>query len=172
MEEKDLQNQEEQSVSGKKDVEDGNNYIEAIKEMKKNSVSRDAYEKVQNENKELLNALINGKQIEIPEPKEKPDVSKLRADLFKEENDLSNLEYVKKALELREALIEDGEPDPFLPWGKRIAPDDSDIVKANRVAEALKQCVEYADGNSEIFTNELQRIMVDIPILRQNKFRR
>ena len=52
--------------------------------------------------------------------------------------------------------------DPFLPQGKQIAATSDDIKSANRVAEALKDCVEYANGDSQLFTNELQRITRDV----------
>ena len=54
-----------------------------------------------------------------------------------------------------------GETDPFLPVGKRIVPEQSDIEAANRVAEHLRECIEIANGDSAVFTNELQRRMID-----------
>ena len=48
-------------VSGEENVNDSINYIEAIKEMKQNSVSKQAYDKLREENKQLLDSLINGK---------------------------------------------------------------------------------------------------------------
>ena len=56
----------ENSVSEQENVGDNTaNYIEAIKEMKANSVSKEAYVKLQQENKQLLNSLVNGQGIEI-----------------------------------------------------------------------------------------------------------
>jgi hypothetical protein len=57
--------------------------------------------------------------------------------------------------------MDKGEPDPFLPVSSRYAPTIEDITKANKVAEAFQSCVDYADGNSEIFTQELMRITND-----------
>ena len=146
------------SVSQQENVEqDTNNYIEAIKEIKANSVSKQAYDKLKEENKQLLDSLINGKEIELPKQKEPVDVNKIRSKLFDEAKSLSNLEYVSTALKLRDGLLERGEPDPFLPYGQNISPTDEDIAKAERVATVMKECVEYADGDSELFTNELMR---------------
>ena len=62
----------ENSVSEQENVGDNTaNYIEAIKEMKANSVSKEAYVKLQQENKQLLNSLVNGQSIEVE--KEEPE---------------------------------------------------------------------------------------------------
>ena len=146
------------SVSQQENVEqDTNNYIEAIKEIKANSVSKQAYEKLKEENKQLLDSLINGKEIELPKQKEPVDIDKIRSKLFDEDRPLSNLEYVSNALKLRDELLERGERDPFLPYGQNISPTDEDIIKADRVATVMKECLEYAGGDSELFTNELMR---------------
>ena len=76
-------------------------------------------------------------------------------------HDLNNLEYITKTLELRDALLEKGEPDPFLPISSKNTPTIEEITKANNVAEAFRSCVEYAAGDSEIFTQELMRITND-----------
>lgn len=76
----------------------------------------------------------------------------------------SNLQYIERTLALREALIAEGKPDPFLPVGSQIMPTEEDIAAANRVATVLKECVEYAQGDSSVFTNELQRRLVDVKI--------
>lgn len=153
------ENLNEQSVSQQETVDDATNYIEAIKEMKRNSVSKADYEKLQAENRQLLDSLINGNQVEMINPEPPVDINELRNDLFNKDN--TNLSFIEKSLKLRDALIKSGQPDIFLPIGKQIAPTDEDIAKAQKVADALSDCVEYADGNSEIFTQELQRIMVD-----------
>lgn len=158
------------SVSQQENVEqDTNNYIEAIKEMKANSVDKAAYDKLKEENKQLLDALINGGQVTQELQKEPVDIDSLRKRLFGGEAELSNLDYMKTALELREALLDQGSPDPFLPYGQNIAPTDEDIRTADRVAEAIKSCIDYADGDSEIFTNELQRIMVDTSPIKRGR---
>lgn len=161
---------EEVSVSQQETVEqDTNNYIEALREMKANSVSKAAYDKLKEDNKQLLDALINGGQVTQETQKEPVDIDKLRRKLFSQDSDLSNLEYMKTALELREELLDRGSPDPFLPYGQNITPTDEDIKTADRVAEAIKASIEYADGDSEVFTNELQRIMVDTSPLKRGR---
>lgn len=148
-----------------------NNYLDVINNLKANSVDKDEYNRVVEENKRILDAYVNGSKIEGYDNEEvKVDVNELRSSLYGENNgELSNLEYVEKTLALRDELIRQGEADPFLPLGQKIAPTDEDIACANKVADALRDCVEYANGDSAIFTNELQRIMVDTPLPRRRR---
>lgn len=140
---------------------DNNQYIDALNQLKQNSVDRSKYEELRAENKKLLDSIVNGTEIAQPTV-EKKSIEELRANYLKE--DQSNLEYITNALALREALIAEGKPDPFLPIGEQILPTDEDVAKANNVATVLKECVDYAEGDSAIFTNELQRRLVDIKI--------
>lgn len=150
--------QEQTNVTG--EVDSSADYIAAINELKQNSVDRSKYEQLRAENKRLLDSIVNGQSVDTPKPEDKPSIEELRKRLFKDEP-TSNLEYVSNALELRKALIENGEKDPFLPWGNKIIPTTEDIECAERVARVMQECVDYADGDSELFTNELQRRTVD-----------
>ena len=148
-------------------VEDNtNDYIDQIKKLKESSVSKDDYNKLKADNKKLIDALANGTQMDVVEPKVSAveKINELRTKLFGKGNNLDNLEYCKTAVELRDALIENGEKDPFLPFGHNVVATDSDNESANRVATILKECIDYADGDSNIFTNELQRRTVDVVI--------
>lgn len=136
------------------------NYIDVIQKLKADSVDKKEYEKVLKENKQLLDTLVSGKQEEKPAKKEETvNIDELRDNLFNKDN--NNLEYTKKALKLRKELMEKGEVDPFLPNGTQIKPDMVDEAAADKVAKILEHCIEYAEGDSEVFTNELQRVMVD-----------
>ena len=134
-------------------------YISALKEIKENSVSREAYDKLKADNKKLLDSLVNGKEMEI---KSQPvDVAELRSKLFNKDKPLSNLDYISTALQLRDTLIEQGEPDPFLPVGEKVVITDSDIEKDENVASVLQDIVDIADGNNVVFNQEYQRRVVD-----------
>ena len=97
----------------------------------------------------------------------KEQIDDLRNELFNSPRELTNLEYVTKAMELREALIENGEPDPFLPVGKQISPTRDDLEGAEKVAQVYKECIDYAEGDSEVFTNELMRRTRDVKLPRK-----
>lgn len=164
-----LEEEKEISVTGT--VEDNTqDYINAIKDLKKNSVDRSEYEKLRAENKKLIDAVVNGQpgqeeQVVVKHSKEQID--DLRNDLFNSPRELNNLEFITKAMELREALMENGEPDPFLPVGKQISPTRDDIEGAEKVAQVYKECIEYAEGDSEVFTNELMRRTRDVKLPRK-----
>ena len=140
------------------------NYIETIKQLKQTTVPKTELEKLQAENKKLLDTLLEGGEMEAAAStaqKRTPD--EIRKELFGDNADsLTNLEFAQKAIELREAILDEGGIDPFVPQGSKIIAEDSDFATAEKVAEALKSCIEYADGNSEIFTNELMRITADV----------
>ena len=136
-------------------------YLAAINELKQNSVDRSKYDALKAENKKLLDSIVNGTEIAQP-VEEKKSIEELRANYLKE--DQNNLEYITNVLALREALMAEGKPDPFLPIGEQILPTDDDVTKANDVAAVLKECVDYAEGDSDVFTNELQRRLVDVKI--------
>ena len=163
--------EEENNISVTGTVEDNTqDYLAAIKELKEKSVDRSEYDKLRAENKKLIDAVVNGQpgQEEPAERKHsKEQIDELRNDLFNSPRELNNLEYITKAMELREALIENGEPDPFLPYGKQISPTRDDLECAEKVAQVYKECIEYADGDSEVFTNELMRRTRDVKLPRK-----
>lgn len=136
-------------------------YIDQIEQLRANSVSRADYDKLKAEHNRAMNALINGGQIDDPKA-EKVDKDALRKELYSQDNGLSNLEYWQKTLTLRQAIIDDGGKDPFLPYGQKIAPTAEDVEAANRVAKVVQECIDYADGDSRIFTNELDRRTTDM----------
>ena len=133
--------------------------VQALSELKQNSVSKDQYNKVIAERDRYAKALFNGTSEDI-EKKEPVDIDTLRKDLFTK--DLSNLEFAEKALALREAIIEKDGVDIFVGKGEKLAPTDEDYRAAQKVADGLRSCVDIADGNSEIFTRELMRITNDV----------
>ena len=156
-----MQEEKELNVSGEKVEDMTPDYLAAINELKQNSVNREDYNKLKAENKKLLDSIVNGTPVEVQSPQRK-SIEELRAAYLKE--DQTNLEYISNALKLREALISEGKPDPFLPVGEQILPTDEDVAAANKVASVLQECVDYAEGDSAVFTNELQRRLVDVKI--------
>ena len=134
-------------------------YINQIKDLKENTVSREEYERIKNDNKELAKALINGTGANIPgitKPEEKPDLDDLRKKLFtkKSKNDL---EYFTNLLALRDGVMADGQPDPFLPINREFRATAQDEADAERIATQIKEAIEYADGDPAVFSNDLRR---------------
>ena len=146
------------------------NYIEAMAEMRKNTVSKEEYNKVLEENKQLVNTLVNGGSIQVEQSEVFVDTDALKKELSSKE--MTNLEYATKALQLRDELLKRGEKDPFLPNGHEYIPNDTDNQEAQRAADALQYCVDVADGDPHVFQTELQRILVDPILPRKSNNRR
>lgn len=142
-------------------------YIKAIKEIKSNSVSKEAYDKLAAEHKQLLEDYINNQPIKPQEEQTPVDINELRSKLFNSE--LTNLEYASTMLELRNAIIAQGGDDPFIPSGHKVTLDGTEAAKAQRAAEALEYCIEMADGDSGVFTAKLQSILKDTTLTKPTR---
>lgn len=155
---------EEKKVETGKKVEDNTqDYLAAIKELKENSVNRQEYEKLKAENKKLLDAYINGGEIAQPVANEEPSIAELRKKVFDNPNQ-TNLEYVTNILALRNALIEKGQPDPFVGASSHYEPTVDDYARAEKVARIFQEMVDTADGDPNVFLNEFQRRVKDTNI--------
>ena len=132
-------------------------YVEQIKKLKATTVSKEVFEKLTAENKKLLEALVDGKEIEAGNTAE----ALTKADYVKVLNnpDVSNLEYCKAALGVRNLVLAEKGIDVFMPNGASATAEDQE--KAQAVADAIQECIDYADGDSALFTQELQRKTVD-----------
>ena len=140
-------------------VNENQNYIDAINELKANSVDKAKYEKLKAENKQLLDTLVAGGSLEQKPIAEKADIAAMRQDLFNNRRQLTNLDFVERMLELRNAVMEDGGDDPFLPFGVNTQRTQADYDAARKCAEMLQECVDAADHNPEIFNAQLKTIM-------------
>ena len=153
----------ETNVTGEA-VDSTEDYIAAINELKQNTVERSKYDQLRADNKRLISALANGETV-AGAPASAADnaerINDLRKKLFNKDAQMSNLEYAETALQLRDLIIDNGGADIFLPRGHEVLATNADVEAASRVADVLRYCVEYADGNSDIFTDELQRRMID-----------
>lgn len=145
------------------DTEEPIDYIAKIQEIKENTVAKEKYSKLVKENKQLIEALVNGQQIETQEPPR--GIEELRKAFFSKDADKFNIDYVRDALDLRDAIIENGMPDPFLPVGSNITITADMRDTAERVAQGLRECVDASEGDPSLFTAQLQRMLRDpIPI--------
>ena len=160
-------NEEEKAAP---EITNAQEYVEAVKKLKESTVDKALYEKQVNDNKILREAILDGKTLDGSDQKEenKPDKEALLKKLIESgDAQLSNAEYVKTALELRQALIDSGDLDPFLPVGNKIQPTVEDIEKATRVAEGLQYCLDEAtdeetgETDEDIFNAMLKKIIAE-----------
>ena len=148
------QQQEQQKTENTSDVD----YIKVISDLKHNSVPIEKYNKLKEDNQKLLNSFVNGEDIQRPDKPEKVDVAQIRESMFGvKAKQMTNLEFIDNALKLRKQILDDGGVDIFVPTGHKVQTTNNDYESAQRVAKVLQECVDYASGNSEVFTDELKR---------------
>ena len=143
-------------------------YVEAIKNLKQNSVSKADYDALRLENKKLLQAVVNGQTIEVEPEEPEVDLAQLRKNVFDNPNQ-TNLEYVTNVLKLRDAVLEKEGYDVFVPQSSQYSPTQDDIARANKVAEQFQEMVDVANGNPNVFLNEFQRRVKDDTPIRRKK---
>lgn len=141
-------------------VDTSADYIAAIQQLKATTVSKDDYDALVAERKQLLDSIVNGTASTQESESNTPDYETIkkecRTKLFSEGSELSNLEYCKTALELRDAVLQTEGIDIFVGSGHQLTPSQDDYDKAQRVADIMQECIDEAGGNSAIFTAQLQ----------------
>ena len=163
-----MQENENVTPEEKEENKDNSIYIDEIKKLKENTVSKEDFEKLEAERNELLKAYIDGKDIDIDLPGENntdsdKTIEELRKSLLREDSDMTNLDFWKKSLKLREEIIErDGEDaDPFLPHSSQYAVSQDDKNSVARVVSAVEDCIEKSEGNPETFRALLNSMIMD-----------
>ena len=158
------------------DTQDTNQYqeyIDQINELKSNSVSRAEYDKIREENRTLLSNIVNGtggSRVEETPAAPAESLNDLRNRVFT--NSKSDIEYVAGILEIRDRVMAEGGADPFVNDNDRYAATDDDKANAQKLAEGLRHCLDVADGNNDVFFQELTRITRDTPITPNKSKRR
>lgn len=151
-----MENEQNLNERNEENGSDNMDYLAAIKELKANTVDRTKYDKLKEENKKLLDAVVNGGEYQGSQESSEVDIPELRKKVF-ETKDPTNLEYITNVLNLRDALMEEGYEDPFVPQGTNVMASDLDRALAERVANELKDMVEKADGDPNVFLAEYKR---------------
>jgi len=138
-------------------------YIEAIKSLKQNTVDKTAYDALRSENKKLLESLVNGEEIQPQNKVLSESIDELRHDILNNDS-LTNLEYWDKVLKLRSALLKRGDEDPFVPQGQKVNATAADYATAEKVATIMQEMVDNSEGDPNVFLNEYQRRVKDTNI--------
>jgi len=132
-------------------------YAAALKKQKENSVPKDEYEKLKAEHEKLIADMIEGKNQPLVVDTSKPETVATK-DLVKKilnDKNLSNREYVKTALQMRNQMLDEGKPDPFAPIGFKRATTREEAETAIRVAKELQDCVDRS--TDDVSFNDLLR---------------
>lgn len=136
-------------------------YLDTIQQLKQNTVSREDYDKLKGENQKLLAAVINGDTIEqaaaVPEKPRMDEIKELYADIFVK-GEHSNLKFHEKMYRLCDLIEEETGQNPMVPWGfnGESPATDADYAVVKRDRENTEAIMAYAEGNSQVFTDQLQ----------------
>ena len=143
-------------------VVDNTDYINAIKDLKENSVSKEKYDALVSEKQQLLDVLVNGQEESIPD---EPELGS-RLDYYKKykENKFSsNLEFWDNFVKLRKATIAEYGADPTVtgnygltPEGDRIEPSYGEVEAMDKELGIIEQMIEEADGSPLVFDALMQ----------------
>lgn len=138
-------------------------YLDRINELEATRVPVEEFNKLKEENATLFKNAMNGQKLDSPESK-KPTVQELRNKLYSAaESELSQCEYIKLTCDLRDALLEETGIDYMVPTGTQYEAVSSDYEAGQKAYDALRHCLEIADGDDGILTRELDRIMIEAP---------
>lgn len=156
-----MYNNEETKIlnDNEKSTQTAQEFVDDLVEKRKelnNYVPRSQFDEVQQKLKAVTERFLNDDR---PEREEQTDVivdttariRELRNELYSgNSNDImSNRNYIAKTMELRNLLIERGEPDPFVPQGNRLQYDENAPIKAQRVADGLQYCLDNSNTDEE-----------------------
>ena len=151
-------------------------YQNVIADLKTKSVPVERYEKLEKTHKEFVQAYANGEQIaaasSMPQKKSSKEIC---MEMANPEKPLTNIEYIEKSLAYRDALLEETGEDCFVSKGHTLNLSAESYASAQRTADIYRECLDYANGDNQAFTNELLRRMVDSPLANMknsNKNRR
>lgn len=171
MEEKKLNEPDSKLNNGSSDgVESAdNNYIETIKELKNNSVSKKEYDDLLRQNKQLLDTLVKGESLAPAKDEVVMSDEDLKKLIKKTSRDTTNLDYITTMLAIRKEMMAKGLEDPMAPKVVNHTNDEKDYEKAQKVAEFLQECVDNANGDNETFKALFQAGIIDpkIPTIKK-----
>ena len=128
-------------------------FLEAAKQVKEGSVSKEEFEKVLEDNKKLTQFILEGKELPNND-KEAPTPTIAELQKIRSNPDATNLDYVSASLGIREIYIKEKGIDPF-------ALKDEERDSAERVAKKLQELVKEADGDPKKFNFLLESNMAD-----------
>lgn len=153
-------NLEQPGVETPEQEDSNKQYIDIIKDLKTNTVSKDRYNQLMEENKHLLQSLVNGEVVTPVAPEvEKPPIKDLVSEM--RGRNMSDISFVEKALEFRDRVLEETGEDCFVSKGHNITPTQESYIAAQKTADIYRECLDYANGDNKVFINELQRRMID-----------
>lgn len=161
-------------------------YLQELNNLKANSVKKEDYDKVVEERNKLIKAAAErtfspeGEEDEAAKLAKESEASKARRQRIDElgkkfrntDGNITNLEYIQDALELRKLVLEESKGQNDLFVNPNASPTNESYEHAARTADVLQQCVDFAKGDPRVFTTVLQTRIKDDNIRPGNTFNR
>ena len=149
------------TMRNEEQVVDNTDYVEAIRKIQENSVSKDKYDALVEDRKRLLEAVVNGQQ--LAEEQEQPLASRLEYyKKFKENKFSTDMETMQNLVNLRKATIREYGLDPCVtgnfgltPEGGKIEPTYGEAETIAEQFDIIEDILKEANGNPL----EYQRLM-------------
>ena len=136
-------------------------YLDQIQEMKRTHVSREQYDKIRDENKMLLDTIVQGRSLENSSTEEpaKRSIEEIANHIYGPGHEkLKDNELISDLFELRNRIKEEHGIDIAIPNGQKYQFDVNDLAAADRVEEGFKHCLEVSEGDNKIFMREAVRL--------------
>ena len=154
---------QDESKRSEETVVDNTDYITAIKELKENSVSKDKYDALMAERKQLIDSIVNGQPESDQEEEPELESRLYYYKKYKENKFNSNLEYWDNLVKLRKATIAEYGADPTVTGNYGLTPDGQKVDPAYGEPEAMEHSFEVienmineADGDPKVFDALMQ----------------
>lgn len=144
-------------------------YLDEIDNLKKNTVSTEKYNSLLKENKALLEKIVSGKVDSDPQPEPEIDLEALRRQMFNPSTEMTNLDYCKGALTLRNEILKRTGDDIFVGKGHQLNPTPEAYASAERVASVMEQCINDSAGDPDVFTAMLMSRTNDVSLPKRKK---
>lgn len=139
-------------------VVDNTDYIAAIKELKENSVDKGKYDTLKAENKKLLDALVNGSDIDTQSSQPELGTRLEYYKAYKENKFNTDLDFWTNFLNLREATIREYGKDPLVtgnygltPDGEKVEPAYGEQEAMDNLCNGIAQMIDEAQGDASVF---------------------
>lgn len=123
--------------------------VKEIQELKKNTVSKEEYEKLKGQNKELIKQIISGGGQDM-KAEDNPSIEELRKNIFENSDSKTNLEIADNIVKLYDARLKEG-VNIFLPKGNKTQYTRADYEAADHYVETIRSMVTEAEGDPIVF---------------------
>ena len=117
-------------------------FLEAAKQVREGSVSREEYNEIVEANKKLRDFILEGKELPEEGKESTPSIAELQK--IRHNPDATNLEIAKASLGIRDIYLQEKGIDLFA-----LKPEEAEFGK--KTAEVFKRLVKEANGNPKTF---------------------